>query len=124
MLDGFVCARFGQKVATSCARRFLADLSSATRLVVMFGLGAKGNYVRHARALVQQARPGRWRTVNEVAYADEKVTFVHVKHFASQDNLLRRWLGEGGHPREKLGILAREAVAAALGMKAVGDLVA
>jgi hypothetical protein len=124
MLDGFVASRFGQEVATNCARRFLADLPSATRLILMFGLGTKGNYVRHARSLVQQARPGRWRTVNEVAYADETVTFVHVEHFASQGNLLPRWLGEGGHPRGQLGILAREAVAGAFDMNVVGDLVA
>ncbi|GJD76796.1 hypothetical protein [Methylobacterium goesingense] len=124
MLDGFVAVPFGREVATNCTRRFLTNLSASTRLVVMFGMGTKGNYIRQARALIQQARPGRWRTVNEVAYADEKVTFVHVEHFASQGNLLPRWLGEGGHSRGQLGIRAREAVAGALGMKAVDGLVA
>ncbi|MCP1546275.1 hypothetical protein [Methylorubrum extorquens] len=114
MLDGFVADPFGREVATNCARRFLANLPASTRLVVMFGMGTKGNYIRQARALIQQARPGRWRTVNEVAYADEKITFVHVEHFASQGNLLPRWLGEGGHDRGRLGLRAREAVTAAL----------
>lgn len=114
MLEGFVGAPFGREVASNCARRFLLNLPAPTRLVVMFGLGTKGNYVRQARALVQRARPGRWRTVNEVAYADDTVTFVHVEHFASQGNLLPRWLGEGGHDRGQLGLRAREAVIGAL----------
>lgn len=119
MLDGFVAAQFGREVATNCARRFLANLPASTRLVVMFGMGTRGNYIRQARSLIQQARPGRWRTVNEVAYADEKVTFVHVEHFASQGNLLPRWLGEGGHDRGQLGLRAREAVTAALAPKPI-----
>ncbi len=114
MLDGFMAAPFGREVATNCARRFLANLPSTTRLVVMFGMGTGGNYIREARILVQRARPGRWRTVNQVAYADEHVTFVHVEHFASRGSLIPDWLGENGHPREKLGTLAREAVTAAL----------
>ncbi|MCX4195639.1 hypothetical protein OMR07_08570 [Methylobacterium organophilum] len=114
MLDGFVGAPFGREVASNCGRRFLANLPPATRLVVMFGLGTKGNYIRQARTLIQQARPGRWRTVNEVAYADEKVTFVHVEHFASQGNLLPRWLGEGDHIRGRFGNMAQQAVAEAL----------
>lgn len=119
MLDGFVGAPFGREVASNCARRFLSNRPAPTRLVVMFGLGTKGNYVRQARALVQQSRPGRWRTVNEVAYADDRVTFVHVEHFASQGNLLPRWLGEGGHDRGQLGLRAREAVTAALAPRPV-----
>lgn len=114
MLDGFVATQFGREVASNCALRFLANLPSTTRLVVLFGMGTEGNYIQQARALIQRVRPGRWRTVNDVAYADEKVTFVHVEHFASQGSLIPDWLGENGHPREQLGILAREAVTVAL----------
>lgn len=110
MLDRFVATSFGQEVAGRCSTRFLRDLPPATKLVVMFGLGTRGNYVREARKLVQQARPGQWRTVNEVSYTDGSVTFVHVEHFASQGALLPNWLGENSHERARLGILAREAV--------------
>jgi hypothetical protein len=98
MLDKFVAAPFGQEVAGRCSARFLGDLPPATRLVLMFGLGTNGNYVREARKLVQQARPGRWRMVNEVSYADGKVTFVHVEHFASQGPLLPNWLSSTSPP--------------------------
>lgn len=84
MLDKFVAASFGQEVARNCATAFLAELPARTKLVIMFGLGTKLNYVREARRLISSVRPGTWRTVNEVAYSDGKVMFVHVEHFASQ----------------------------------------
>lgn len=114
MLDKFVATSFGQEVAGRCSARFLGPLPPYTKLVVMFGLGAKGNYVREARKLVEKARPGSWRTLNEIAYTDGWVTFVHVEHFASQGALLPNWLGENPHERARLGVLAREAVQIAL----------
>lgn len=94
MLDKFVATAFGQEVAGNCATIFLASLPASTRLVIMFGLGTKMNYVREARRLIAAARPGAWRTVNDVAYTDGRVTFVHVEHFASQGAHLGNWLGE------------------------------
>ena len=76
----------------------------------MFGLGAGGSYVGTARKAIEKARPGHWRTINEVAYADDNVTVVHVEHFASQGALIPNWLGINGHSRRRLGLLARDAV--------------
>jgi hypothetical protein len=117
MLDKFVATNFGKEVATNCATRFLANLPAEVRLVVMFGLGTNGNYVREARKVIQRARPGDWKTINEVSYTDGKITFVHVEHFKSQGNLIPRWLGETPHERSRLGVLAREAVQAALSLR-------
>lgn len=115
MLDKFVATSFGTSIAGQCSVNFLANLPSKTRLVVMFGLGTRGNYVTEARKLIEKARPGHWSTVNEVAYSDGKVTFVHVEHFASQGALLPNWLGENKHKRSRLGQFARDAVQVALG---------
>lgn len=52
--------------------------------------------------------------MNEVAYSDGDVTFVHVEHFASQGALIPNWLGVNNHHRAALGRKAREAVQAAL----------
>lgn len=114
MLDKFVSTPFGKIVSSNCARQFLADLPPSTRLVLMFGLGSKGNYVREARKIVERARPGKWRTVNEVSYSDGSVTFVHIEHFASQGALLPNWLGESQNERAKLGEMAKAAVKSAL----------
>src|SRR3954447_7618866 len=49
ILDKFVATTFGQEIAGSCSTKFLGRLPPATKLVLMFGLGTKGNYVREAR---------------------------------------------------------------------------
>lgn len=126
MLDKFVASAFGRMIANNCASQFLKNLPAETKLVVLFGLGTKGNYVTEARKVIQQARPGRaWRTINEVAYTDGVVTFVHVEHFASQGRLIPDWCGEPNpkkgnaiSTRSRLSELAYMAARAALGSAA------
>ena len=110
MLDKFVGSRFGSEIATNCSSKYLGHLPTKTKLVVMFGLGTKLNYVNASQKLMEIARPGNWSKINEVAYSDGKVTFVHVEHFASQGALLPNWLGVTDHPRSRYGRLAYEAV--------------
>jgi len=110
MLDKFVATPFGSEVTTRCTATFLSGLPPQTKLVVMFGLGSRGNYVREAKRVISSVRPETWRDVNEVAYTDGKITVVHVEHFAAQGRLLPNWLGVNNHARAALGLLAREAV--------------
>lgn len=119
MLDKFVATDFGQRVSKNCTSQFLASLPSRTKLIVVFGLGTKMNYVREARKLMAQARPGNWVTVNDVAYSDGSVTVVHVEHFASQGALIPNWLDENDHPRSELGNLAKEAVGRVIGAQQI-----
>lgn len=111
MLDQFTQTNFGREVSMNCSKRFLSNLPSNVRLVVMFGMGTNGNYIRECRRIIENARPGNWKTINDVAYSDEQVTFVHVEHFAVQGAHLPNWLGQKNHHRSKLGILAKTAVA-------------
>lgn len=117
MLDRFVADPLGSRIASNCSQRFLSQLPARTRLVVMLGLGTKGNYVAACRQLFQRARPGPWRTVNDVAYADEHIVVVHTEHFAAQGALIPNWLSGRAHERGRLGLLAREAVDLALARK-------
>jgi hypothetical protein len=115
MLDRFVAHPFGRTTVENCSTRYLGDLPSTTKLIVMLGLGTRGNYVQACRQALAKARPGQWRTVNEVAYTDGRVAVVHTEHFASQGALLPNWLSGEIHERGRLGLLAREGVKAALG---------
>ncbi|MGP3726377.1 hypothetical protein [Cereibacter sphaeroides] len=115
MIDRFMDSPFGSGIATRCATRFLGNLPAETRLVVMFGLGARQGYVSAARKVIEAARPGPWRRINDVAYGDGRVTVVHVEHFAAQGALIPQWLGERDHPRAALGLQARDSVRAATG---------
>jgi hypothetical protein len=114
MLNKFVATQLGREVASNCVTQFLKDLPTKTKLIVMFGMGTKLNYVRESFDLYQKARGGTWRWINEVAYTDGKVTVVHVEHFASQGNLIPRWIGEQVHDRAQYGQMAVNAVAAAI----------
>ncbi|MCG8612473.1 MAG: hypothetical protein MI864_18300 [Pseudomonadales bacterium] len=114
MLDKFVATEFGQQVSVNCANQYLSELPSSTKLIVMFGLGTKQNYVNEAFKLYKRARPGNWQWLNDVSYTDGRVTIVHVEHFASQGALIPNWLGENSHSRSRLGLMAKEAVSRAL----------
>ena len=115
MLDKFVATPFGQEVANNCTDEFLSQLPSSTKLVVMFGLGSRLNYVKEAFKLYQKARNGSWRWLNEVAYTDGSIVVIHVEHFASQGALIPQWMGKDQHERGQYGRMAQEAVRLALG---------
>jgi hypothetical protein len=115
MLDKFVARDFGREVLASCSARFLSDLPERTKLIVMLGLGTAGNYVAACRQALGRARPGPWRTINEVTYADSEVVVVHTEHFASQGALVPNWLSGESHERGRLGRLAQAGVRLALG---------
>ena len=111
MLDKFVGTPFGRSVSENCVSAFLKDRPPATKLIVMFGMGSNLNYVRESFGLYQTVCSGKWRWINDVAYTDGSVTVVHVEHFASQGNLIPRWLGETQHARAHLGQQAAHAAA-------------
>ena len=110
MLDKFVATPFGQEVANNCAEKFLSQLPASTKLVVMFGLGSKLNYVQEAFKLYQKACKGPWRWLNEVAYTNGSIVVVHVEHFASQGALIPQWMGKDQHERGQYGRMAQDAV--------------
>lgn len=117
MLDKFVATPFGKEISNNCTMRFLKNLPSRTKLILMFGMGSKLNYVRESFELYKKARGGEWAQINKVAYTDGEVTVVHLEHFASQGPLIPQWLGERDHPRSQYGRWAAQAVALALSSK-------
>ena len=114
MLDRFIATEFGRRIASNCTTRFLSGLPETVKLIVMFGMGTKLNYVRTCYDLIKSARPGPWRWINDVAYSDGKVTVVHVEHFAAQGRLIPEWLGERSGDRVRYGNMARSAIDAVL----------
>jgi hypothetical protein len=106
MLGGFVADAWGGQVVNNCVSRFLGSLPSSVKLVVLFGFGTNGTYVNQAERAIRMVRgTPHWRRINEVAYTDGVVTFVHVEHFRSQGRLIPDWLGhkrkDGSPPSPK-----------------------
>lgn len=116
MLDKFVATSFGNRVAENCTTKFLSDLPDSVKLVVMFGLGTKLNYVSECYKLFQGACLGDWTKLNDVSYTNERLTVVHVEHFASQGALIPNWLGVNDHPRSSLSEMAMASVNSTLGI--------
>ena len=121
MLDKFVATQFGVEIAKNCMARFLTTLPRKTKLIVMFGMGSNLNYVDESFKLFRSVLGGKWERASRVAYTDANVTVVHVEHFASQGNLIPRWLGLGAHCRSELGAEAIEAVKKALNGRLAGQ---
>jgi len=117
MLDKFVATKFGLNIAEKCAVRFLGKLPKQTKLVILFGLGARRNYVKEAFKLFELACPNKWEWINDVAYHNGEIMVVHVEHFAAQGAHIPNWMGENDHERSKLGDMARSAVQTALACK-------
>ncbi len=114
MLDKFVASEFGETITSNCAQQHLVGLPRSVKLVVMFGLGTRLNYVSASRKLLERALRASADQMSSVAYRIAGVTFVHVEHFASQGAHLPNWLGERDHNRSKLGLMARSAAKKAL----------
>jgi hypothetical protein len=110
MLDKFVASPLGKEVATNCSEKFLGNLPSKVKLVVMFGLGTKLNYVKQLFSLYRNARKGNWTWINDVAYTDGKIVVVHVEHFASLGALIPKWMGKDNDIRGQYGRMAQDAV--------------
>ena len=110
MLDRFIARDFGKDVLAKCSSRFLSNLPSETKLIVMLGMGTGGNYITACRQAFAKCRAGPWRTINDVAYGDGHLVVVHTEHFASQGALLPNWLSGDSHERGRLGLLARAGV--------------
>lgn len=116
MLDKFIATDFGRGVVSNCTRQHLGSLPDSVRLIVMFGLGSKQNYVRECFEIFRRLRSSDLRKINDVSYSDGDVTIVHVEHFAAQGALIPNWLGENDHPRSEFGEMAQEGVSSALGI--------
>jgi hypothetical protein len=89
ILEKFLESSETRRVAETCTERFLAKLPSRTKLVLL--LGNSADYVAGCRELFGRLYPGI-QTLNEVAYTNGAVTWVHTIHAAAQGSYLPQWL--------------------------------
>jgi hypothetical protein len=89
ILEKFVKAKENQVIAKNCVNQHLGHIPDSTKLVVM--LGNSDKYVEHCQALISREHVGI-RRVNEVAYGNDKTTWVHTIHAKAQGSYLPQWL--------------------------------
>ena len=100
--------RDGTDWAGNCIDRFLSDLPSRLRLVVL--MSNDDDYVEACFDRIARVRPGLKR-LSEVAYSDDRVTFVHIAHCSGTSvSHQQKWLARAEGRQGDKARLADEAV--------------
>ena len=96
-----------------CTDLYLTRLSPRLQIVLM--LSNDASYMKSCRERITRLHPGT-REINEVAYGDGKVTWVHIVHFGGQGfNHMNSWTALADNTAGRKGRAARDAVLEALG---------
>lgn len=95
-----------------CTDLYLSKLPSRLQLVIM--LSNDDGYIEQCRQRITRLHPST-RKINDVAYGDGRVAWVHVVHFGGQAfNHMADWMSCAGNKAGRKGTLARQAVECAL----------
>ena len=89
ILEKFLASAETREIAHTCTEEFLSKLPSRTKLVLL--LGNSQDYVDGCQALFKRLYP-KIRQVNDVAYTDGVITWVHSIHAAAQGDYIPQWL--------------------------------
>lgn len=96
----------------ACTERFLSHLPDRLQVVVMLSNGDE--YIESCRKRITSLHPDT-RPINDVAYGDGRVTWVHVVHFGGPGrNHMNNWMAFADNTAGRKGRLALEAVTRAL----------
>lgn len=82
-------------VAKNCINRFFSTLPERLRTIVL--LGNENKYVNHCRELIAAEVPGI-RTINAMAYGNDKLLCVHTVHAKAQGRYIPNWLDGEPNP--------------------------
>ncbi len=89
ILEKFLASKETREVAEACTGQFLGALPGRTKLVML--MGNSPDYVEQCMRLLQRLHPAI-RRINEVAYGDGRVTWVHSIHAKAQGRHIPEWL--------------------------------
>ena len=95
-----------------CTDLYLSRLPPRLQIVLM--LSNDASYMKGCRERITRLHP-ETRPINDVAYGDGKVTWVHIVHFGGQGfNHMNSWTAIADDKAGRKGRAARDAVLAAL----------
>lgn len=113
VISSSATARSYEEWRDRCTDLYLSRLPVRLQIVIM--LSNDDTYVENCRARITRLHPGT-RKINEVAYGDGRVTWVHIVHFGGQGfNHMRDWTELADNTAGRKGQAARDAVIGALG---------
>jgi hypothetical protein len=97
------------EIIAQCTNTFIANIPKSVKVMIV--LGVTDAYVRSFRKTMQSLHPDGFREVNEMAYQNNNMLWVHVTHPSRGNGTIKAWLTQGtedtsGHKR----LLAIEAL--------------
>ena len=78
------------ELVNRCAKRFLANLPSSVRVVVMLGTGDP--YITGCKTVIRSLYGSGFRDINDVAYSTPGVTWVHIAHPSGLNGHFDNWM--------------------------------
>jgi hypothetical protein len=84
------------QIVARCTNTFLAQLPNSIKAMIV--LGVTDSYVRSVRKRMQQLHPEGFRQINQVAYQNSRMLWVHLTH-PSRGNGTLNCVAYAGHRR-------------------------
>jgi hypothetical protein len=82
-------------VIDNCADAFLTNLPDTLRVILV--LGVDNTYIKKFRDKMRGLHPIGFRDINEVAYENERMLWVHLTHPSKGNGTLKAWLTGGAN---------------------------
>jgi hypothetical protein len=87
------------RLLKTCSAQFLFSLPERLKLILMLGL--QDNYMMRCRQLVASLHRNEFKSINAVAYSNDRVTWVHVAHPSGANGSFNQWISDS--PNTSMG---------------------
>lgn len=83
------------EIVNRCTGTYLADLPKSVKVILV--LGVTDAYIRNFRERMKSLHSRGFRVINEVAYRNDDLLWVHLTHPSRGNGTLNAWLEKSAH---------------------------
>lgn len=80
------------EIITRCTNAYLAQIPESVK--VIFVLGVTDSYIKSIRNRMKTLHPKGFKVINEVAYRNENILWVHLTHPSRGNGTISAWLSD------------------------------
>ncbi|MFC1743120.1 hypothetical protein ACFL35_03925 [Candidatus Riflebacteria bacterium] len=88
------------EIIMTCVRRFLSNIPSKTRLILM--LGSSNLYIKNCKKVIRSILLDDFQEVNSVSYGNKDILWAHLTHPSPGNGTIKAWLNGEGKPGKKM----------------------
>jgi hypothetical protein len=78
------------EIISNCTKQFLSIIPQKLMIVVM--LGVSDNYIKDCKNILKAINTTRFKTINDVAYVQNNILYVHLAHPSPGNGHLHNWI--------------------------------